>query len=73
MDNIISATKEHDDIQKRMVESTREMAIRHLEEEYARARVNLDNTDDLRVLKSFITRICGLNNPRKKIKKVSEK
>lgn len=69
MDVIQNLGKEKDDVRLSIVENTRRVALESLEREYEKAKVSIEETSDLRILRSMVTRIGTLNNPRGRVKK----
>ena len=53
-----------DSFQKATVTRTQEAVLKALNEEYEKAKTKISGTSDLRVLRSMMSRIGTLNNPR---------
>ena len=64
MNAIPNLNAQRDDLQKAVVARTQEMALNKLDEEYEKAKTNINRSTDLRKLKSMVKRIDYLNNPR---------
>lgn len=64
MNGLPTLGAQKDSLQKAAVARTREMALQSLDQEYERAKENINDSNDLRVLNSMVKRINTLNHPR---------
>ena len=64
MEFVQNLGKEKQDIRTSIVENTKKMALESLQQEYEKAKISIEETTDLRVLKAMVTRIRLLNTPR---------